>query len=64
VLCFKKRADHRPHTKMIIKNSFKTLSEEELEEVLIEIRSGSDDPLFLSLKGDEEDGKKITTGFH
>jgi hypothetical protein len=50
---------------MFIKSSFNPLSEEELEEVLIEIRSGSDDPLFLlSLKGDEEDGKKITTGFH
>ena len=36
---------------MLTENSFKTLSEEELEEVLIEMRSGSDDPLFL-LKGE------------
>jgi len=50
--------------KMFKENSYNPLSEEELDEILIEIRSGSDDPLFLSLKGDEEDGKKITTGFH
>jgi len=36
---------------MLTKNSFNPLSDEELEEVLIEMRSGSDDPLF-SLKGE------------
>lgn len=46
----------------------KSLSQEELNEVLTELRidSGSDDPFFLKTcqNGGEENGKEITTGIH
>jgi hypothetical protein len=42
------------------------LTEDELNEVLIELRinSGSNDPLFTCQKEGEKDGKKISTGFY
>ena len=46
------------------KNTFKPLSEEELEDVLIELRTndGSDDPFFILKGGDNHE--KNSTGIH
>jgi hypothetical protein len=43
---------------MIIKNSFEPLSEDELDEILIEIRSGSDDPLFVLERSEPNGGRE------
>ena len=42
------------------------LTEDELNEVLVEMRinSGSDDPLFTCQKEGEKDGKKISSSVH